>query len=212
MRTADHMQTGPDGIGKTALHETAGTVVAGCSPHTEQTKEGTMMGNWKRTFGLMMVIALGAMVNLPFSTAVSADEVRPAYVRDVDNGAWQPFSACAYDSDTYHKIFNDILVVPAGKRAVIEYVSFLSENDKPIRYVFVEIYDTVAGQPVGKHYLAVTRHGSASGRDNYMGSSPVKLYADPGQIVKFQAFQEPNYTLAFFGEMCISGHYVDITP
>ena len=76
----------------------------------------------------------------------------------------------------------------------------------------MDIFESSTSSQVGKHFLAMTRHGAAGGRNDFVGNSPVKLYADPGTTVRFWAYREPNYALQFSGEFCISGYYVDLTP
>jgi hypothetical protein len=77
--------------------------------------------------------------------------------------------------------------------------------------MWVDIFDGNTSTVLGKHFLAVTRHGAAGGRTDFVGGSPVKLYANPGTQVRWWAYREPNYTLQFSAEFCVSGHYVDIT-
>ena len=161
----------------------------------------------KRPFNLLTLVAVGLVLNLSISW-MAWGQTRPALVRDVDNGAWQPFNSCAHVDDTWHAVFQDILTVPPGKRAVIEYVSFMSATDTEIRYVYTYLYNS---EVLSKHYLAVTPHGGAGGRTNYVGNSSMKMYADQGWSVSFSAWRAEGYTQLFSAEMCVSGHYVDIT-
>jgi len=140
-------------------------------------------------------------------------QIRAALVKDVDNGARQPFGVQALDfSFTATGGSADALTVPAGKRAVIEHVSCVDFLDASNNWVRMEMLFTSNG--IGSRLQFVHERVGTSfsaGTDVWSFSQPVRAYADPGTTVSIAASRRLTSGLAGF-ECYLSGHYVDLAP
>jgi len=131
------------------------------------------------------VIALGAVI----CTVPAEAQTRPALVRDVDNGALQPFRDHIFISVAAGEIFKLVNgpVVPAGKRLVIENVSVWAST--PLDVEITGVWLQVAGVST----FALMDPNSTERRDS--GASAisaynrtVKLYYNPGETIQGQVF------------------------
>jgi len=108
--------------------------------------------------------------------------------------------------------------VPQGKRLVIEHISFRfvvahgTSNDIPLVVANVE---TAAAGNRADHELMTVRAGHiVPGRDLFVVSEPLRLYADPGTTVSITmglALPQPDPDDTFgFITLAMSGYYVDV--
>jgi hypothetical protein len=157
----------------------------------------------------LAVLALVAV--LP--AAPAAAQTRPALVRDVDNGALQPFrtllSSSLAANETQKTV--DGPVVPAGKRLVIENVSV---------WIFTNGTDTATGVwltvPAANPATFALMDPDSTERKNVGGTSfvtaynrLVKLYFNPGETVQSQVFF--NGTSANkIANIYLNGYYVNL--
>jgi hypothetical protein len=151
------------------------------------------------------LIASGLLIGV-FAKPVWA-QVRAALVRDADNPALAPFTASA--SFNFNALNTQALVttVPAGKRLVIEHVSFVSGGQSSNQVVYAGLRSAQFGTvvlvlPINAPHVSVT-----PGLTLQDGALPVKAYFDSGQDVWVSASYTGG-TRDF--TMYLSGYY--ITP
>jgi hypothetical protein len=120
----------------------------------------------------------------PLANTVRLDAQEPIAVRDVDAGALEPFQADLQDDAP--------VIVPAGRRLVIEFVSLTAfgREDTGFLQAFVT---TTAGGRTARHVIATTMHpftvdGETTNR-YYHATHRALLYADPGTEVRYGAAQ-----------------------
>ena len=160
------------------------------------------------------VLALAALVIVgAMPLAPAAAQTRPALVRDVDNGALQPFRTLIQNNlaagETTKTV--DGPVVPANKRLVIENVSV---------WVFTTGSDAVTGVwltvPSANPATFALMDPDSTERKNVSGTSfvtaynrLVKLYFNPGETVQSQVF----FTGTGGGKIVniyLNGYYVNL--
>jgi hypothetical protein len=104
---------------------------------------------------------------------------------------------------------NGFVIVPAGKRLVIEHVSgqaFIPSGQKALFSVIVSLQGQITGT---WHYLESTAIGAFGGQDCFQCGRLVKLYADPGTTVMLRTDRDSP---AGTGQsrMTLSGHLVSV--
>src|SRR5882724_9079818 len=110
-------------------------------------------------------------------------QVRAALVRDSDNPALAPFSGVASFNFSALNTQALITTVPAGKRLVIEHVSFVSGGASSNQLVYAGLRNSQFGAvvlvlPINAPHLSVTP--GLTLQDN---SLPVRAYFEAGQDV-----------------------------
>lgn len=114
--------------------------------------------------------------------------VKPTSIRDVDNPARNPFQAAVeitMPNGTGGE--NAVVVVPKGKRLVIEYLSGDASLPAGQKCLF-SVATFVNGQTTGTwHYLASGPVGKFGPFDCFRTGQVVRLYADPGTQVQLRA-------------------------
>ncbi len=129
-------------------------------------------------------------------------------VRDVDNPVRQAIQL-EQDLAIPDGVFtgsNTALVVPGGKRLVIEFASgtaLLPAGQKMLAKI-----QTSLNNHVVPHTLALTSQGNF-GSDVYCVSQQTRIYADPGSTVTFSASRNGNAGDASLS-LTISGYLVDV--
>jgi hypothetical protein len=131
-------------------------------------------------------------------------------VKDIDQPARAPFAdlkSLSFDDGEAQK-FIEFDPVPAGKRLVIETVTVRSQAAAG-QVWDVHMFVTTNGVPVA-HTLALTVFQTLGDIDIRSATLPVRLYADPGTVIK--VFGHRNYgTTGIAGvDTTISGHYVNL--
>ena len=128
----------------------------------------------------------------------------PLPVTDVDAASREPVQFSNAGSFTQAGFGSlDLVIVPAGKRLVIEHVSGTVNDTSGVGLNFcglmvdIETTDFLVCHPMGKNEL----------NNHYAANAQTKLYADAGQVVRFAARTLPgggSGTLRGFA----SGYYV----
>lgn len=167
-----------------------------------------------RPLATLRILAVACVALATGLFAVPADaQTRPALVRDVDNGALQPFreliNVTLNAGDTF-KIVNGP-VVPAGKRLVIENVSV---------WVYSHASDFVTGVWLtvpGANPATYALMDPTPGERKDIGSNQtvaaynrlVKLYYNPGETVQAQVYFNGT-TSSKIANLYLNGHYVNL--
>ena len=130
---------------------------------------------------------------------VGNEASNPVSVRDVGNAKPTPF----HTSDVP-------FLVPVGKRAVIEFVSRQStgEGGSASDFFFQAGIRTVNnGRSLCHLLLTTTRTLPYTGRNDYLASQVVRIYADPATNIQLcDSYSGPQ----FFGSVSISGFLEDV--
>jgi hypothetical protein len=165
------------------------------------------MKRWKNA----LWIAAGTLALTSLISSVSSDpiaQVRAALVRDVDTPALQPFRGIVeYSINTLNEQ-RLITTVPAGKRLVIDHVSYTATNVTGQQFIFAGLRTSQFGQFV--YHLEVNPpHISATGglilQD---GSEPVQLFFEPGEEVWISASKSAGGSSTF--HINVHGHFVTL--
>ena len=134
----------------------------------------------------------------------------PLPVTGPQDPALQPFAHqfnLSFPQPGGGSIAEESIIVPAGKRLVIETVStrgFLAVGDKAD--FMMDVF--TAGVPV-RYSFEPTFIGTFFTLDRWVGSESVRIYADPGSSVR-AIFQKNSITVVGGGNFSISGHLVDL--
>jgi hypothetical protein len=161
--------------------------------------------------GRLAVLAGATMLGATLAEPAMA-QVRAAFVKDLDNPARQPFAvnsgAINFPSSSTN-LTQELLTVPAGKRAVIEHVSCIDFLPTGINFVRMQLNYTLGGTAKAMQFVHDFVGSSfASGIDVWSFSQPVRAYADPGTVVSMTALRRS--TSGTGGIECeLSGYYVD---
>lgn len=146
----------------------------------------------------------------PIKVEVTNDETKPVPVT-IQNGndvASKTFNLCTDSDSPLWTAKEKILDVPEDQMAVVEYASFSGHSDTAINRVTLYLEkQAIMG---AKHFLAVTPHGFIGSQQEFIGNSPIRLYAKPSNEIWFEILREVGYSEDFGGVMCISGYYVDV--
>lgn len=156
----------------------------------------------------LALLALGAAAGM--APAAEA-QTRPALIRDVDNGALQPFRtriSITVPSGSPSALVNGP-VVPAGKRLVIENVSVwaLTPLDVEVTGLWLQVS--------ASETFALMDPNSTERRD--IGGSAVsaynrlvKLYYNPGETLQAQVFLKGPNTGTRLVNVYLNGYYVNL--
>ena len=142
-------------------------------------------------------------------------------VRDLDNAARQPFQAelASQDIPTIQELNTfQLASVPAGKRLVIEHVSFRvaggelpPPENRPAALHAVAYLETTADGVRGRHELSVDRLDLGRlNRNLAVASQPIRAYADPASQVFIRIAGASEVSDALLVHLAISGHCVDV--
>ena len=173
------------------------------------------MNKSKRFLAVASVVAGGCVLFGGFLAKPVVAQLRAAFVKDLNNAAYQPFAADSgiksFPSNV-GSIDEDLLTVPAGKRAVIEHFSCIDFLTSTNNFVRMELRYTVGGTNSTHEFVHTNVGGSfVSGVDVFSLSQPVQAYADPSTTIS--VFASRRSSTGTGGIECkISGHYVDTTP
>ena len=150
---------------------------------------------------ILTVAILGAI----FAKPVVA-QVRAALVRDVDAPALAPFRATV---DFTFSTLNDqrlLTTVPAGKRLVIEYISYWSYSQTSDQLVFGALRSGQFG-PFAQVFQINPPHASAASTLFIQDASlPAKLYFEAGEDVWVSASHNTGSSREF--QLFATGYYV----
>ena len=154
----------------------------------------------KLHMAVCMLIALSLFV----SASAHADV---AEVRDVENPARTPFVVNALVDIEPSGLLRELGRVPAGKRAVIEFISMVCS----LRASDTIHLATVSFEPNSRSYfLPISKQGDPfSNLQNWVAGQLVRIYADEGRITLNVLHAESNPGLSSC-EVSISGHTIDV--
>jgi hypothetical protein len=133
---------------------------------------------------LLAMTGLSIVVMLGLATPREAiAQSRAALVRDVDTPALQPFRAQSSFSLIAVNTQQLVTTVPAGKRLVIEYISWNAANTGSTQVVFAALRSSQFGA-VQQNFQINPPHASATpGFTLQDGSIPVRVYFEAGEEV-----------------------------
>jgi hypothetical protein len=165
------------------------------------------MKRWKNALWIAAAtLGLTALIS-----SVSPDplaQVRAALVRDVDTPALQPFRASVEYSLAFINDQRLITTVPAGKRLVIDYISWTATNPTGQQLVFAGLRTSQFGTFVS-HLQVNPPHISATGALVLQdGSLPVQIYFEPGEEVWISASKSAGGFSTF--QIDVHGHFVTL--
>jgi hypothetical protein len=146
------------------------------------------------------------------NNTVKIDPNNTLSVRDVDNPSRQPFAAQQFGAwnDGAQQAGDTITTVPIGKRLVLEYVSVRGAVLTGQKMLAPGITLTTGGSVVS-HYLTTSAfQGVLTGRDVYVSSQEVRLYADQGTEVSGFAYRDSPTGNGANVTFTISGYLVDM--
>ena len=159
-------------------------------------------------FLLALAFLFGLGIAGTFLTDEASAQIRPAYVRDVDTPALTPFKACVEASGSTLNNQTLLTTVPAGKRLVIEYISYWSSSGPSDQLV----WGSLRVSQYGPYRVFLEIHQPhASADPSFMiqdGSQPVKVYFEAGEEVWVSASHNTNTYRDF--NICVVGNL--ITP
>ena len=157
---------------------------------------------------------LAVLGGLAFSSPVYAQFSSP--MRDVDNGARQPvnFSASLVVNNGNQGGFNSTAVtIPAGKRLVIETISFLGlVTHGETGYGSIQVMagaGTAAGATSATHIIPMVKLTTDPISDFLGGSVSLRMYADAGSTVSIFYQRGPAAGSEDIG-VSITGYYVNL--
>lgn len=134
----------------------------------------------KTCFTMAVVLVMAAILGVVFAQPLWA-QVRAALVRDIDAPALSPFRAgvdfdLAFGSDQ-----RLLTTVPAGKRLVIEHISYFSGGDSGDQLTF----GGVRNSQLSPFVLFLEIHPPHAGQFSTFqdGSQPVKAYFEAGEEI-----------------------------
>jgi hypothetical protein len=128
--------------------------------------------------GLSIVVMLGLA-----TPREAIAQSRAALVRDVDTPALQPFRAQAAVSLVALNTQQLVTTVPAGKRLVIEYISWNATNAGSAQIVFAALRSGQFGAVQQNFQIAAPHVSVTSGLTLQDGSMPVRVYFEAGEEV-----------------------------
>jgi len=165
------------------------------------------MDRWKTLLWTSLAaLAVAAVVGSLGPAAMA--QVRAALVRDADNPALQPFRANADFSLTAINEQRLLVTVPAGKRLVIEHVSYYAYTQPGIQFVFAGLRSPQFGTFWQSIQINPPHASADSGFVIQDGSQPVRLYFEPGEEVWVSASTSAGGIRQF--NIHISGYYVTL--
>jgi hypothetical protein len=145
---------------------------------------------------------------LPVTGNILIDNNTPIPVRDVDSPALQPFRTSLNMSVTALNQQGLLGTVPAGKRLVLEHVSWGASMASGQQFVFAAIRVGEFG-PLAERLEIHPPHVSLSSSFNFQeGATPTRQYFEAGDEL-WVAIPVTSATSARF-EIIVSGHLIDL--
>jgi hypothetical protein len=149
------------------------------------------------------------------SVKISNTASSAAFVRDVDEGARQPYQgeATITLADNANVGMATLLTVPAGKRLVVEQVS--ARVTVPGGFQAVVFVETRVNNVPARHFLDVNfQPFSPFGLDRVSVTQLMKFYADPGTPVAVAIYMDSGLPPGLGGLQTVvasvSGYFVDV--
>ncbi len=164
------------------------------------------MSSAKRYLLIALSFAIAITVFAAFTPRV-VHAITATLVRNIDNPDAAPFSGQVDYDFTFINDQRLLTTVPAGKRLVIDHVSYWSGGATGDQLVFAALRNGQFG-PLALVLQINPPHPSALSSTHTIqdGSQPVKAYFEAGQEVWVTASHNTNASRSFF--LTVSGHYV----
>ena len=167
-----------------------------------------------RTLLPRLAVFAGLALSLPAYAQYSTP------MRDVDNGARQPVNFSNFiniNPNSASGGSSNAVTVPAGKRLVIESISFQSTGlSSTAESGFMTVQVTAgAGTPngatTGTHLIPGVRMIQVDAADTAIGGvSNLRMYADAGSQVNLAYYRWPVSANGFSVNFTITGHFVNL--
>lgn len=143
----------------------------------------------------------------PVPVTVTNAATAPVPVRDVDNGARQPFYATAELTIDTRVGCSTLTTVPAGKRLVVEYASGEVSENSGLKVLDIT-FNPLAGAFGGIHYVPVNDPG---GLKRLTFGQQVKWYFNAGQPIQVCVVRDQDGAAPTdVGIAEITGYLVDV--
>ncbi len=143
-----------------------------------------------------------------WTVGISNTVGNPVIVREMEFAAREPFQHSIQGnlSEFEEGVVRE-LVVPAGKRLVIEHVS-CSAAVPPGQKAICHIVTTAGGQE-GFHFLTMSEQGNFVSNDQFRATQTMRVYADPDTLIKAVGRRNAGTGSAIF-DFTVSGYLVDV--
>jgi hypothetical protein len=164
------------------------------------------MSNPKRTPQVVLCLALLCVTVAAAGRAV-APGAAPARAAQGADDAKQPFQkmlVVSLDPGEFSETVS--FTVPVGKRLVVETAS--ANAAVPSGQKVTVNVATTGGGLSGRAWLALAAQGAVSGLDRHTTTQPMRMYADPGTAVAFQAVRSDAASTATLN-FSVAGYLVD---
>lgn len=162
-----------------------------------------------------VVLPSGTTVGIgTFANTVKIDTPNPLPVSDVDNPARHPFAfslppdAQDWSPNNATKIVQ--IHVPANQCLVVEQVSVQAKLLRTTNQFLRVRVDTKAGGQFSSYHIVGADVGQLDLSDNYVASSLMKMYADPGSDVGIAVIRGNSSGGTDFAEVNLSGYLVSV--
>lgn len=144
--------------------------------------------------------------SLSLSAAAHADVVD---VRDVENPARTPFVVNVI-VETESTELKELGEVPAGKRAVIEFISMQCGVVPPDTITAIQLFFPLSNGFI-HYFLPISKQGDIGDflQQSWVAGQPVRIYADEGKISLSVRHSSQNPGVSGC-EVSISGHTIDV--
>jgi hypothetical protein len=156
-------------------------------------------------------MAVCMLIGLSLSVSASA-HAGVVDVRDVENPARTPFVVEGTVDFQSGKILTELGEVPAGKRAVIEFISMVCQTQPPDTIIFV-LFTFPHENGFAQYFLPISKQGDPGNSifQSWVAGQLVRIYADEGKIAIQVARSSPNPNQDRSGcQVNISGHTIDV--
>lgn len=159
---------------------------------------------------IAICILIGFGLSVPASSY--ADETLPDVfdVRDVENPARTPFVVNASVDFKPDGTITELGEVPAGKRAVIEFISMLCGTVPPDTIAVVQFFFPLSNSFI-RYFLPIAKQGNPGDfpQQSWVAGQLVRIYADAGPISISVGHSSQNPGTSGC-EVSISGHTIDV--
>ena len=162
------------------------------------------MSNPKRTVLIISCLALLSATAAALTASRAAAPARPSQGADDSKQPYQRMLVLSLDPGKFSDSVS--FSVPAGVRLVVEMAS--ANATMPVGQKVTVNVATTGGGLNGRAWLALTAQGAISGADRYNAAQPLRMYADPGTTVTFQAVRSDSSSTASLN-FSVAGYLVN---
>jgi hypothetical protein len=154
-----------------------------------------------------LLLAVGFIGVLTTGEAMAV--TRPAIVRDADNGALEPFRVRIEIAISSLTQSVDLVTVPAGKRLVIEHVSWSASVPTGQQIIFAGLNDQ-NGNMIAFLNIPVPIVSLSPSFQVQTSSESVKIYLNPGEVVRFSSSITSYQPVTPNLQVVVHGYYVTL--